>query len=244
MPGIVGIITKMPRERATSELLRMLGSMLHESFYVSGTWIDEELGLYAGWMEREEACGGEMPQRNEAGDKTLLFSGDEFAAPGIARELKQRGHTLQQGLHSHLIHQAEEDPHFPLGLNGQFQGVVADRTQGTATLFNDRFGMRRLYYHEARDAFYFAAEAKALLAVRPELRKIDEQGLGELIGCGCTLEDRTIFKGVLVLPCASAWVFRRGELVNKGRYFDPRGWEEQPVMEPDPFYKLVRETFG
>ena len=36
-------------------------------------------------------------------------------------------------------------------------------------LFNDRYGMQRIYYHQSKDAFYFAAEAKAILAVRPEL---------------------------------------------------------------------------
>jgi len=34
-------------------------------------------------------------------------------------------------------------------------------------LFNDRYGMQRLYYNESREAFYFAAEAKAVLAVCP-----------------------------------------------------------------------------
>ena len=34
-------------------------------------------------------------------------------------------------------------------------------------LFNDRFGLQRIYYHEGKDAFYFAAEAKAILKVQP-----------------------------------------------------------------------------
>ena len=244
MPGIVGIISNKPRALATEELRRMMASMRHESFYVSGTWIDEELGLYAGWVEREEACSGQMPLRNETGDKVLLFSGDEFSDPWIARDLKQRGHDVKGGPHAHLVHQAEEDPRFPIGLNGQFQGLLADRARKTLTLFNDRYGMRRLYYHEAADAFYFAAEAKALLIVRPELRVIDEQSLGELIACGCTLEDRTIFKGVHVLPCASAWVFERGVLQRRGRYFDRREWESQSIMDSGPYYEKVRETFG
>jgi asparagine synthase (glutamine-hydrolysing) len=244
MPGIVGIITRMPQARAVAELWRMLESMRHESFYVSGTWIDKELGLYAGFVEREEAFDSEMPHRNEGGDKVLLFSGDEFAKPGIVQELRHRGHVVKPGVCSHLIHQAEEDPHFPITLNGQFQGLLADRARGTVKLFNDRFGMRRVYYHEAKDGFYFAAEAKALLAVKPELRSIDEQSLGELVGCGCTLEDRTLFKDVFVLPCASAWVFRRGELESKGRYFDPQDWENQSTMDEESYYRKVRETFG
>ena len=222
----------------------MLASMRHESFYVTGTWVEEELGLYAGWMEREESCGGEMPQRNETGDIALLFSGDEFTDPRITLDLRQRGHVVKAGPHAHLIHQAEEDPRFPIGLNGQFQGVLADRSRGTVTLFNDRFGMRRVYCHEAKDAFYFAAEAKALLAVKPGLREIDQQGLGELMACGCTLDDRTIFKDVRVLPWASTWVFRRGELKQRARYFDPQDWESQSIMDSGPYYAKVRETFG
>ena len=66
----------------------------------------------------------------------------------------------------------------------------------TATLFNDRYGMHRIYYHQAQDAFYFAAEAKAILAVRPELRSVDPDGLGEFVSCGCTLKNRTVFKDI------------------------------------------------
>ena len=72
--------------------------------------------------------------------------------------------------------------------------------------------MHRIYYHESKDAFYFAAEAKAILAVRPELRRMDPQGLGEFVACGSVLENRTLFEGIHVLPPASAWVFRNRSL--------------------------------
>lgn len=234
----------MPQSRAVAELWRMLESMRHEPFYVSGTWFDKDLGLYVGWMEREEVFDREMPQPNETGDKALLFSGDEFAKPGTIQELRDGGHTVKPGANSHLIHRAEDEPDFPASVNGQFQGVLADRVQGTVKLFNDRYGMRRLYYHEAEEGFYFAAEAKALLAVKPELREIDQQGLGELVGCGCTLENRTLFKGVFLLPCASAWMFRRGKLESKGLYFNVQEWEDQPIMDEESYYAEVRETFG
>lgn len=55
MPGIVGLITRLPRKRAEEQLLRMVKSMLHEPFYRAGTWIDESLGVYIGWVERQEA---------------------------------------------------------------------------------------------------------------------------------------------------------------------------------------------
>ena len=82
---------------------------------------------------------------------------------------------------SYLIHLYEEDPAFLQHLNGRFHGLLWDGAAGTVTLFNDRFGMQRVYYHEAKEAFYFAAEAKAILAVRPELRTIDVRGLDRLL---------------------------------------------------------------
>src|SRR5258705_449012 len=137
MPGIVGLFTKMPREVAEAELFRMVETLRHEAFYVAGTWVDEELGIYVGWIVRKN---------------------------------------------------------------------------------------------------YFSAEAKALLAVRPELRKTDPRGLGESISCGCVLENRTIFKGIHVLPAASTWEFRRGALHRKSTYFQPQDWENQDPLEPEAYY--------
>jgi asparagine synthase (glutamine-hydrolysing) len=113
----------------------------------------------------------------------------------------------------------------------------------TVTLFNDRYGLRRVYYHEAKDAFYFAAEAKAILEVRPELRSPDSQGLSEFVTCGCVLEDRTLFTGIRVLPCAAAWVFRGGTIERKQSYFLPQEWENQSSLEPEPYYQEIRQIF-
>jgi len=244
MPGIAGIITKRPRQEAAQELARMVARMRHEPFYSTGRWVDEGLGVYVGWVQREGERRCAQPQANESGDKVLVFAGDEFPEPGTAQRLKQSGHAVAEGRGAHLVHVAEEEEDFPASLNGQFQGLLVDRTKRTATLFNDRHAARRVYYHETRDAFYFAAEAKALLAVRPELRALDERGLSEWVSCGCVLEDRTLFKGIRILPGAAKWVFEGGALREKGSYFSPREWEEQEPLAPDAFYCMLRDVFA
>ena len=110
-------------------------------------------------------------------------------------------------------------------------------------LFNDRYGLQRLYYHEAKDTFYFAAEAKAILKVRPELRSADPRGLGEFIVCGCVLENRTLFPGIHVLPPGSAWVFRGGQLEKKDAYFEPKEWEEEEPLNAETYYSSLRDVF-
>ena len=244
MPGIVGLITKMPFEQARRELLRMVETLRHESFYETGTWIDEPSGVYVGWTALKGSFSEGMPLFNERGDVSLVFSGEDYPDPGIARCLKERGHSLGATGASYLVHLYEEDSSFPKNLNGRFHGLLADRTRCTVTLFNDRYGMHRLCYHESKEAFYFAAEAKAILAVRPELRSANLRSLGELVACGCVLENRTIFEGIQVLPGGAAWVFRGGSIESKNTYFQPREWEQQASLDAEPYYQEVRNAFS
>jgi len=129
-------------------------------------------------------------------------------------------------------------------LNGRFHGLLMDRTQGSVSLFNDRYGIHRIYYHESKNAFYFSVEAKAILAVRPELRRTDPRSLGELISCGCVLENRTLFESIYVLPPASAWIFKNGSVEKKDTYFQPQDWENQDPLDPEAYYQELRATFS
>jgi len=243
MPGIVGLITKMPRQRARLQLVRMLAPLQHESFYISGTWIDESLGLYVGWAGPKGSLPNGLPLSNETGEVVLLFSGEDYPGPDSISRLKSSGYASGADEPSDLVDLYQKDPAFPLGLNGKFHGLVADRPRRTALLFNDRYGMHRIYYHEAEDAFYFAGEAKAILAVRPELRRLNGRGLGEFLSCGCVLENRTLFDGIQVLPPGSAWTFRNVSIEQRKKYFEPREWEEQEPLEPEAWYQELREVF-
>ena len=244
MPGLVGIITRMPRQQAEAELLQMVASLRHEISYVSGTWVDESLGLYVGWVERSGPFAGSMPLKSATERLVLVFSGEDLPEQGIARCLKEQGNTLGMDGLSYLVELAEVDASFPKSLNGRFHGVLADQNGKTITIFNDRFGLHRVYYHEAKGAFYFGAEAKAILAVRPELRSIDSTGLAEFVSCGCTLENRTLFSNVSVLPPASAWTFQQASITQKGVYFEAKEWEEQSPLEPEPYYQQLRDVFS
>jgi len=244
MPGLVGLITRMPREEAERQLLEMVRVLCHEEFYVTGTWTDASLGVYVGWIARKGSFSDGMPLQNERGDVVLAFSGEDFPEPGTAQGLKDRGHDLGTVGASYLVHLYEEDSSFLRRLNGRFHGLLIDRKLGSATLFNDRYGMHRLYYHESNDAVYFAAEAKAILAVRPELRSADPQALGEFVACGSVLQDRTLFKDIHILPPGSRWSFQKSAPTKREVYFDPAEWENQAPLEPEKYFRELRDVFA
>jgi asparagine synthase (glutamine-hydrolysing) len=96
------------------------------------------------------------------------------------------------------------------------------------TLFNDRFGLHRIYYHESEEAFFFAAEAKAILAVRPDLRRLDPRGMGEFVSCGAYLKPQ-LFQSIYVLPPNTGF---SGSGANTEKVSLPE-WEEQAPLEPE-----------
>lgn len=242
MPGIVGLVTRMPRLRAEAELNRMVDVLRQDTRCHIGTWVDEQRGIYVGWAARRNSFADGMPVCDGRGRVVLVFSGEEYPEPSRLQSKQGQARTTQRA--SYLARVAADDSTFPLGLNGRFHGLLVDQAGDEASLFNDRFGLHRLYYHEGKNAFYFAAEAKAILQVCPDVRTTDSQGLGELVACGCVLENRTLFKNVHILPPASRWVFRNGAIDQKGTYFQPREWENQAVLDPDSYYREVREVFS
>src|SRR5262245_35735217 len=108
MPGIVGLITRKRRQDAEAELLRMVQAIRHESFYRTGTWIDESSGVYVGWTVREQSFADGMPLHNETGDVTLVFSGEEYPAPDVVSRLRAGGHAVAGARASYLVHLYEE----------------------------------------------------------------------------------------------------------------------------------------
>jgi asparagine synthase (glutamine-hydrolysing) len=225
---------------AELQLERMLKSIQHENSYSSGTWADESLGVYVGWtVARHAFCDG-MPLYNEGEGVCLVFSGEDYSDWRTSAKGDRSADGAVEA--AYLLREYERDHGFFTGLNGMFHAVIADRRRGEVVLFNDRYGMHRLCYHDARDAFYFGAEAKAILAARPDLRELDVRSLGEFASFSCVLEDRTIFKSIQVLPAASVWRFGNAKLVSKGRYFEPREWEQQEPLDLDAYYRELRST--
>jgi asparagine synthase (glutamine-hydrolysing) len=221
----------------------MVSSMEHESFYESGMYSVPEMGIYAAWVAHENSFAAGQPFFNERRDVVLLLSGECFVDAETRTGLRQKGHELGQAAGSWLVHLYEEEgDRFFEKLNGLFSGLLIDKRQGKAFLFNDRYGVERIYSHETRDATYFASEAKALLRVLPELRAFDQEGVAQFLTFGCTLGQRTLFRGVQLLPGASVWFFENGKC-QKRKYFFPETWESQSILPAEAFVAEFRETF-
>jgi asparagine synthase (glutamine-hydrolysing) len=242
MPGIFGIIRKAPYDGIRRDLGLMMKAMHHESSYNTGQYVNEELGLYAGWICHQGSFSDCMPLMARSNDVVLIFHGENQLDPESAAELQRAGYEVDRSNARYLIDlYTELGSEFLQRLNGWYAGVLVDLRRKRVTLFNDRYGMGRIYFHEGNDEFIFASEAKSLLRIRPSLRTIDQEGLADYLRYNCVTKDRTLFKGISLLPHASSFEFE-GPTPKRTRYFDFSKWENQPGMARDEFYSAFTET--
>ena len=244
MPGLVGILGRGSPHQRREELARMLARMYRREPMRSGTLVDETLGVYAGWTCHPGSYADGSPAKSPRGEFAVLFGGEHYA-PDDGREMRLsregRGPYDRVSILASLYEELGEEM-LPF-LNGFFHGLVVDARAQKAILFNDRFGMQRIYYHEEPDGILFASEAKAILAVRPALRAFDPVGLGEWMSCGCVLENRSLFRGIQVLPGGTAWTWRPDGSRTRRTYFTPGAWEGQETLGMEDFYASLRTVF-
>lgn len=163
----------------------------------------------------------------------LAFSGEIFPAENSGRPL------TEQEIWD-VLHECRESA--VRDFNGLFSGAFIDAERGQVALFNDRYGSERVYVHERGSVIYFASEAKALLAVLPELRTWNEEGVTQYLAFGSTFGQRTLFSGISTLPGGSLWKSHGGQVISKNSYFDPSQWEAQAQLSESAFEDQFVET--
>jgi asparagine synthase (glutamine-hydrolysing) len=244
MPGIVGIVGKGPFNDKLKALHLMMSSMMHEPFYTTGTYVNDHLCLYIGWVNRAGSFSDCMPLWNETKDICLIFSGENFVDREFMGRFIGNGDKFDSTNARYLINLFDEHyGEFPKYLNGWFNGMLINLHKEEAVLFNDRYGMQRIYCYECNDTLYFSSEAKSLLKVCPRLKELNMRSLSEFFSFGCVLENRTLFANVSLLPPGSIWTLSKGNAIRKACYFKSKTLEDQPLLEKEEFYRKLRQTF-
>jgi Asparagine synthase (glutamine-hydrolyzing) len=234
MPGIAGFLTRNADPENASVLEQMLGCMKHEPSYQSQQIVLPENGGWTGTMARLQVQHLAWNADRSLG--ILIYGEFRIVDASLSAKKESPLQNLLSEYEKHGINAL-------LRLNGWFSGLIFDTRSGKTVLFNDRYGLGRVYCHEDKDRLFFSSEAKAILSVQPDTRQFDPRGLGEWLSCGCVLQNRTLFSGITLLPPGSAWCFTRDAELTKSSYFNPADWENQPELSAPDYVAQLIETF-
>jgi len=229
LTGITGIFGLAKAGENEAVLSRMLEPTLRRDVSSLHTYANPELGVF---FASSPSDAGQLPKLawNKARTIGCFISGDPLIASSDAQV--------------QLLHLYEE-----LGLsalqklNGWFSGLLIDLRHRHTILFNDRYALGRIYIHEGNCHVLFSSEAKSLLAAVPNSRELDSRSLGEWLSCGCVLGNKSLFRGVSLLPPGSAWIFSANGVLTKQTYFRADLWENQPLLSPSEFSERFGEMF-
>jgi asparagine synthase (glutamine-hydrolysing) len=103
-------------------------------------------------------------------------------------------------------------------MHGMFAFAIYDAVEESLFLARDRFGVKPLYYALYQDVFLFASEVRALLSTGLVSKKLDHQGVHELLMFQSAACPNSIVEGVKQLHPAHYAVLKNGRLEEK-RYW-------------------------
>jgi len=216
MPGIAGYSFFERKSEEKDLLERMLQSIKHKPWH-------KKQSLYAPFLHIGRVHLGifnpEQPVFNESRELFAFMYGKIY---DYDIDKLKMGHELFMGNDPDFCLHAYEEygKDFVKTLNGSFLLVIGDLQNKRVLIVNDRLGTRPLYYVVKEDGgIIFASEVKAILQSKSLTKEIDHEALAQYFVFGEILGDKTLFRGIKVLPPASILTSRKADL-RIGKYWD------------------------
>jgi len=243
MCGIAGIVSKDRGARMDGATIRaMCDAIVHRGPDDEGIYAQGPVGLGMRRLSIIDLAGGHQPIFNEDRSIAIVFNGEIYNFPELRPELERRGHRFTTNSDTEVIVHLYEDmgPACVTKLRGMFTFALYDRTRDKLLIGRDRLGKKPMHYALAGDRLLFGSEIKSILAVAPELARIDHQALLQYMYFGYILDPLTAFLPIRKLPPGHLLEFERGELRIQ-QYWDlPQYATYSPSSEEECLVEMER----
>ena len=189
-----------------------------------------------------DVAGGAQPIANEDGSLQVVFNGEIYNYQEIRSRLEREGHRLVTGSDTEtLVHLYEDHgPSLVQYLRGMFAFALWDARRQTLLLARDRFGIKPLYYWQARGGLAFASELPSLQAMEWFPGRIDRRAVRDYLAFGYVPDPHSVFEGVRKLGPGQLLVWERGGNVRVSSYWSPARAEETRIDEREAAQELRR----
>lgn len=203
-----------------------------------GLWLDPYVALGHRRLSVIDLEGGRQPMI-EDGSATLIFCGEVYNFGELRTELVSHGHHFHTRSDTEVVLRAylQWGEGMAEWLNGMFALAIWDSRLEELILVRDRMGIKPLYYYPTPHGVLFSSEPKAILANPLASRRVDADGLREVLDMVKTPES-AVFSGMYeVRPGHVVRVRRSG--ISKRTYWALRAREHTDDL--DTTIRTVRE---
>jgi len=237
MCGIAGIFNAGGEPVSPVVLRRMTDALAHRGPDGEGFYSDGFVALgHRRLAIIDLSPAGHQPMISADGQVVLSYNGEIYNFRELRAELEVLGHRFRSGTDSEVLLNAwvQWGRDCVSRFNGMFAFAIWDKRDQSLYLARDRYGIKPLYYARWAQAFVFGSEQKAILRHPAAQRVMDKEALAEYFTFQNIFTDRTLLKGVKLLPAAS---IARVQLGGSGAPEIVRYWDydfREPENPADP----------
>ena len=217
MCGICGIFNLNGEPVSPVNLRKMTDAIAHRGPDGEGFFIDSFIGLGHRRLAIIDLSPlGHQPMVSADGQYTISYNGEVYNFQELRAELEALGCPFRSRSDTEVVLNAyiQWGPECVNRFNGMFAFAIWDKTRQELFMARDRYGIKPFYYGFFGNYFLFASEQKAIITHPAVERQIDLEALLEYFTFQNIFTDKTLFKGIHLLP---AGCYARLPLGSSGR---------------------------
>ncbi len=225
MCGICGVRRKDAEAVPEGYIDAMVATLRHRGPDGEGSFFAPGIGLgFTRLRIIDLTEASDQPILDAASETALVFNGEIYNYLEIRSELKQLGHVFRSEGDGEVILRAylEWGTECLRRFNGMFAFALWDGRKRQLFMARDRFGEKPLFLARSENGVVFASEMKAILSVRPELRRPNLRAIYRYISRGDLNQDeQSFFEGIESVPAAHYLVLDNELRGTPKRYWRP-----------------------
>ncbi|WP_066425247.1 asparagine synthase (glutamine-hydrolyzing) [Anabaena sp. 4-3] len=206
MCGIAGILNLNGEPASPVLIKKMTDAIAHRGPDGEGHFVDNCLALgHRRLAIIDLSPAGHQPMSTQDGRFIVSYNGEIYNFNELRIELESLGYQFRSRTDTEVLlyAYAKWGDKCLERFNGMFAFAVWDRQQRELFLARDRYGIKPLYYTQVDGKFLFGSEVKAILAHPAYCKDIDFEALKEYFTFQNFLTDKTLFKGVKLVPAGT-----------------------------------------
>ncbi len=247
MCGIVGFINKDGVAAGITLIERMSETLRHRGPDDGACWTRGNVALGHRRLEViDPTPRAAQPMRSSDDRYVLNYNGEIYNYRELRVRLENEGWVFQSDSDTEVVLAAfavwGTDSY--LEFNGMFALAIWDSLTQRMHLARDRYGVKPLYYAEHGGTFLFSSEIKAMMPHPAFRAAMDPHALVEYLTFQNFFSERTLFKGVQLLPAGTHAVYDAGSgSLHQEMYWDFDFVDGGADIDPDAALEELDRLF-
>ena len=246
MCGIAGIFHRNGAPASQAVLHRMTTAIAHRGPDGEGHYVNQSIGLgHRRLSIIDLSPAGHQPMMTPDGRYVISYNGEVYNFQELRLELESQGIQFRSSTDTEVVlHALAKWGVAALGkFNGMFGLALWDNLEKTLLLARDRYGIKPLYFCESGKTLLFGSEIKAILEHPEAPRDVDKEGLLEYFTFQNFFTQRTLFKGIHLLPAGHYATISAEQSLKQTQFWDFNFVEPEKASDPQEYVEELHRLF-